>query len=232
MNSSRILVIEDEKNIAKLIRYNLEKAGFLCECVVTGEDGLAVLDRQKVDAVILDVMLPKMDGFEVCRAIKQNEMTRAIPVLMLTARGEEVDRIVGLELGADDYIVKPFSPRELILRVKAVLRRHKPAESRQDIFTGGPITMNIPRHRVTVEDRPVHLTVMEFKLLTVFLKRKGRVQSRQQLLEDVWDMNADVTTRTVDAHIKSLRQKLGQAGGPWIETIRGHGYRFRDEDDM
>lgn len=229
MAEKNILIVEDDKNIARLLRYNLEKAGFNCFSAITAEVGLDILDRQTVDAIILDVMLPTLDGFEMCRQIKKDPALAAIPIIILTAKAEEVDRIVGFELGADDYVVKPFSPRELILRLKAILKRHKPQEAQRDILKSGSLILDIARHTVRVDDKNIILTAMEFKLLATLMKRSGRVQSRQQLLEDVWEMSADVTTRTIDTHIKRLRKKLGKTGKA-IETVRGIGYRFREDD--
>ncbi len=232
MSREKILIVEDDKNISKLVKYNLDKAGFDSNIVITGEDVFKILSSEAVDLVILDVMLPKMDGFEVCKRLKQSSQFSHIPIIMLTARGEEVDRIVGLEIGADDYMVKPFSPRELTLRVKAILRR-KPVtkEKKGDIYDLGDLHIDIPRHRVSVDQKEVVLTSMEFKLLVTLVSRQGRVQSRDTLLSDVWAMSTEVTTRTIDTHIKRLRQKLGKMG-KYIETIRGHGYRFNEEDDV
>ncbi len=232
MAREKILVIEDDKNIAKLVKYNLEKAGFDCLTVITGEEAFEVLDRQAIDLIVLDIMLPKMNGFEVCREIKSNTRFAAIPVIMLTARGEEVDRIVGFELGVDDYIVKPFSPRELSLRVKAILKRGKPTGqvvNAKEILSFDKLMVDVPRHKVTIDNKEIKLTSMEFKLLVTLLGRRGRVQSREQLLDDVWDIESDVTTRTIDTHVKRLRQKLGKMG-KYIETVRGYGYRFYENE--
>lgn len=231
MTGQKILIVEDDKHILKLVKYNLEKAGFGCKTSITGEGVLEILDKQPIDLIILDIMLPKMDGLETCKQIKQEPKFAKIPVIMLTAKGEEVDKIVGFELGAEDYVVKPFSPRELILRVKAILKRVKPdeKETEKDILGFDKINVDISRHKVTVDKKQVDLTQIEFKLLVTFIKRKGRVQSRDKLLEDVWDIAADVTTRTVDTHIKRLRQKLGKQG-KFIETVRGVGYRLSEED--
>ncbi len=229
MSDEKILIVEDDQNIAKLVKYNLEKAGYHCHVTITGEEALDFLDTQPVDLVILDIMLPRMDGMETCKQIKKDERLSSIPIMMLTARGEEVDRVVGLELGAEDYVVKPFSPRELLLRIKTILRRGQPKGTGKEIISIGELTVDIPRHRVTVNGKEVILTPMEFKLLTILLERKGRVQSREQLLSHVWQIEADVMTRTVDTHIKRLRQKLGKAGDG-IETVRGLGYRFRIEE--
>jgi two-component system, OmpR family, phosphate regulon response regulator PhoB len=227
VTKQKILIVEDDKNIAKLVKYNLEKAYFECLVCITGEDGLAALAYQAFDLVILDIMLPKIDGFETCRQIKQDKKLAHIPVIILTAKGEEVDKVVGFELGADDYVVKPFSPRELILRVKAVLKRGKTVEEETEILNVGKITIDISRHEVKIDKQEVALTQIEFKLLVTLLKRKGRVQSRDKLLEDVWDMASDVTTRTIDTHIKRLREKLGECG-KLIETVRGIGYKFSE----
>lgn len=229
MSRVKILIVEDDHHISKLIQYNLEKNGFEPQVVITGEDALEKIGASRYDLIILDVMLPKMDGFEVCRRIRQHATLSALPVIMLTARGDEVDKIVGLELGADDYVVKPFSPRELILRIKSILRRGKPKETNnKDVLEVESLKIDIAKHKVYVKDKETILTAMEFKLLVTLLQRTGRMQSREQLLNDVWDMDSDVTTRTIDTHIKRLRQKLGKMG-KMIETVRGHGYRFADE---
>lgn len=231
MPKHKVLIIEDDKHISKLVAYNLDKNGFECSVADDGEEGLDILNKRHPDLVILDVMLPKIDGLEVCRLIKQDHKLKNIPVIMLTAKGEEVDRIVGLELGVDDYVVKPFSPRELVLRVKAIMRRGKAEEqSAKDFIKAGDICIDLPRHKVTVRNKEVILTLVEFKLLTLLIQRKGRVQSRDMLLSDVWDINADIYTRTVDTHIKRLREKLEKMGER-IETVRGLGYRFIEESD-
>ena len=228
MMKERILVVEDEPHISKLIRYNIEKAGYDNQAVITGEEALLKLEESKFDLVILDVMLPKMDGFEVCRRIRQHSRLSQLPVLMLTARGEETDKIVGFELGADDYLVKPFSPRELILRIKSILRRkQQKSETIEGIFEFDQLKLDTIKHKVFVGTKDIILTAMEFKLLKTLMHRRGRMQSRNQLLSDVWDMDSDVTTRTIDTHIKRLRQKLGKMG-KLIETVRGYGYRFSD----
>lgn len=226
----RILIVEDDKHISRLVKFNLEKADYECAVAGTGEKALEALDSRPVDLIILDIMLPGMDGFGICRAIKEKDALKGIPIIMLTAKGEEVDRIVGLELGADDYMVKPFSPRELVLRVKAILKRGKPEEAGKDILAAGEITVDIPKHKVTVKGKPVELTQMEFKLLVTLMKRRGRVQERERLLSDVWAMDTDVDTRTIDTHVKRLREKLGKSGG-LIETVRGLGYKFKEEDE-
>jgi DNA-binding response OmpR family regulator len=226
----RILIVEDDKHISKLVKFNLEKANYDCAIAATGEKALEALDDRPVDLVILDIMLPGMDGFGIWLAIKEKEKLNNIPIIMLTAKGEEVDRIVGLELGADDYIVKPFSPRELVLRVKAILKRGKVEEVKKDILSAGDIIVNIPKHKVTVKEKPIDLTQMEFKLLVTLMERRSRVQTRERLLSDVWDMGTGVDTRTIDTHVKRLREKLGKSGS-LIETIRGLGYKFKEEDE-
>lgn len=225
---STIVVIEDEPNLLDVLRYNLETAGYNVRTAGSGETGLKEIRRDpKPDMIVLDLMLPDMDGVEVCRRIRSWEETQSIPVLMLTAKSEEIDRVVGFEVGADDYMVKPFSVRELLLRIKAVIRRTKgePAKKEHATLQFGVLTIDVPAHKLWVDEREVVLTALEFKLLLVFLQRKGRVQTRDVLLSDVWGINADVTSRTVDTHVKRLREKLGP-GGVYIETVRGVGYRF------
>ncbi len=229
MRKETILIVEDDKNISKLIKYNLEKEGFKCLVSFDGEDAIKTLDKSPADLIILDIMLPGIDGLEVCRQVKQDKKLSGTPIIMLTAKGEEVDKVVGFELGADDYIVKPFSPRELILRIKAILKRLQPAEIEKDVLKSGKLTVDLSRHKVTVDKKDVELTNMEFKLLVTLMQRAGRVQSRETLLDNVWDIASDVTTRTVDTHIKRLREKLGKSGD-LIETIRGVGYRFSEKE--
>ncbi|HAJ57310.1 MAG TPA: DNA-binding response regulator [Candidatus Omnitrophica bacterium] len=229
MSKEKILVVEDEKHISKLVVYNLEKAGFEAQAVATGEEALKLLECFPFSLIVLDIMLGGMDGFEVCRTIKQDPKLKNIPIIMLTAKGEEVDRIVGLELGADDYVVKPFSPRELTLRIKAILKRGKAPESRKNVITVRNLSIDIEKHRVAIGRNEIELTPMEFKLLLTLLERRGRLQTRDRLLSDVWDMAADVDTRTIDTHIKRLRKKLGPLG-KLIETVRGLGYRFKEGD--
>ncbi len=225
----RILIIEDDKHISKLVKFNLEKANYECDIFSTGEKALEALDSRPIDLILLDIMLPGMDGYEICRAIKEKEKLKNIPIIMLTAKGEEVDRIVGLELGADDYIVKPFSPRELVLRVKAILKRGKAEDIKKDVLMAGDVSIDIPKHRVTVKDKSLELTQMEFNLLVTLIERRGRVQTRERLLSDVWNMDTNIDTRTIDTHIKRLREKLGKSGRS-IETVRGLGYKFKEED--
>ncbi|MBN1870952.1 MAG: response regulator transcription factor [Candidatus Omnitrophica bacterium] len=226
----RILIVEDDKHISKLVKFNLEKSNYECTIASTGEKALEVLAGQPVDLVILDIMLPGIDGYEICKTIKAKDKLKNLPIIMLTAKGEEVDRIVGLELGADDYIVKPFSPRELVLRVKAILKRGKVEEGKKDILAAGDIIINIPKHKVTVKGKSIELTQMEFKLLATLMERRSRVQTRERLLSDVWDMGTGVDTRTIDTHVKRLREKLGKSGN-YIETVRGLGYKFKEDDE-
>ncbi len=231
MDPKRIVIVEDDPDIARLIRYTLEKAGYACRVEDNGEVAFQVLteDRKPPALVLLDLMVPGLDGVELCRLIRRDERLRGVPVIMLTARGEEVDRVVGFEVGADDYIVKPFSPRELVLRVRAVLkRREEPAPAAAETLAVGDLEMDMARHRVTLGGRELDLTLTEFNLLSVLIRRRGRVQSRDRLLSDVWQIEADITTRTIDTHVKRLRQKLGTMG-EWVETVRGIGYRFREE---
>lgn len=229
MPIKKILVVEDDKNISKLIKYNLDREGFLCSAAFSGEEALKQLTGERVDLVVLDIMLPGIDGLEVCRRIKQSEDLSGIPIIMLTARGEEVDRVVGFELGADDYMVKPFSPRELILRIRSISKRMTRTDKDEDVLATGKIVMDMSRHKVTANKKEITLSPKEFNLLKVLIQRAGRVQSRERLLEEVWDISSDVTTRTVDTHIKRLREKLGKEGG-MIETVRGVGYRIEERE--
>jgi two-component system, OmpR family, phosphate regulon response regulator PhoB len=227
---ARILVVEDEADLAELVSFNLREAGHQVTTASSGSMALAELRRLKPDLVVLDVMLPDVSGLEVCRRIRRDEATARIPVIMLTAKGAEVDRVVGFEVGADDYVVKPFSPRELALRVDAVLRRastgSQPADARQAIDVG-TLSIDVPAHRVTVSGEEIPLTALEFRLLLDLATRMGRVQSRDALLERVWGYAPGIETRTVDTHVKRLREKLGQ-GGDYVETVRGVGYRMRE----
>jgi two-component system phosphate regulon response regulator PhoB len=222
-----ILIIEDERDVVDLLALHLRKSGRFA--VSTANDGASGLDKARNERpafIILDLMLPKMPGLEVCKVLKTDPATRHIPIMMLTAKAEEIDRIVGLEFGADDYVTKPFSPREVILRIKAILRR---GEARQDDerLTAGAITIDPARHNVSVEGKRVNLTSIEFKLLCTLIQRRGRVQARDRLLNDVWGYESVIDTRTVDTHVRRLREKLGKAGTA-VETVRGFGYRLRE----
>ena len=227
MARKTILVVEDERDIADIIRFNLEQEGFQ---VLTAHDGLEavrLVKSERPDLVVLDLMLPRMDGKEVCRLIRADERLNAIPVMMLTARAEEIDRIIGFEIGADDYLTKPFSPRELILRIKAILRRSGEPKAEAAPLKLSGMTIDPDRHQVEIGDQSIELTATEFRLLHHLAANAGRVQSRDVLLDRVWGYDFDGYARTVDTHIRRLRKKMGPAGD-LIETIRGIGYRFRD----
>lgn len=227
---ARVLVIEDEADLAAVLEYNLKQAGLEALLAGTGAEGLRLAESEVPDLVLLDLMLPDCSGNEVCRALKAQAKTRDIPVIMLTAKGEEIDRVVGFEIGAEDYVTKPFSVRELLLRVQAVLRRTKapaPSAAPPDVFVFGLLRVDRGAPRVWVDEVEVELTALELRLLLVLHERKNRVQTRAMLLDDVWGIRADVTTRTVDTHVKRLREKLGPAGD-YVETVRGVGYRFAD----
>lgn len=226
-----ILVIEDEPDLASVLTYNLEQAGHQVSAAARGADGLRLAREQHPDLVLLDLMLPDISGTQICKALKEDASTRTIAVVMLTARGEEIDRVVGFELGADDYIVKPFSVRELLLRIQAILRRGKTdAPEPQAKIRFGCLEIDRAAHRVWVDDKEIELTALEFRLLVTLYDRKNRVQTRSALLDDVWGIQADITTRTVDTHVKRLREKLERARD-YIETVRGVGYRFRSSPD-
>jgi two-component system, OmpR family, phosphate regulon response regulator PhoB len=232
----RVLVVEDEPDIAALIAYQLTREGFRVETASTGTDALSAVSREIPDLVVLDRMLPDLSGDEVLRTLRKETATNTIPILVLTARKEQEDRISGFELGADDYLTKPFSPRELVLRVHAILRRtHEPAqEPGGRVLRAGPILVDVSSHQVLMDGEEIHLTPTEFRLLQSLLERKGRTQSRQQLLERVWSVEAQIAdriqTRTVDMHVRRLRGKVGRVGD-WIETVRGFGYRLRVPED-
>ena len=230
--TSHVLVIEDEPDIRKTIDYNLSKESFKVTQASSIEEGEKVLASNKIDVIILDLMLPDGSGLTLCRDIKSEPSTKHIPVIILTAKTEEVDRVVGFELGADDYVTKPFSVRELILRVKAILKRGVSTEKNTDDIEDsfGELKINYEEHQAYISGQEISLTALEFKLLKHLINRKGRVQTRDQLLEDVWGYSSNVTTRTVDTHIKRLREKLGSVGDH-IQTIRGVGYRFSRNTD-
>jgi two-component system phosphate regulon response regulator PhoB len=224
---TRILVVDDEPDALELIEVNLKAAGFE---VVSAANGRVALEKARANApalILLDVMLPEVDGLEVCKNLRRDPKTTGIPIIMLTARAAELDRVLGLELGADDYVTKPFSPRELILRIKNLLKRGARAEPTQEIHFAGMV-IDRARHLVMYKDKPLELTLTEFKLVTVLAERKGRVQSREQLLKDVWGYNTMIDTRTVDTHMRRLRDKLGDAA-KLLDTVRGVGYRFLEQ---
>ena len=230
--SSQVLIIEDEPDIRKTIDYNLTKESFTVVQAGSIEEGEKALASNQIDVIILDLMLPDGSGLTLCRDIKSDDKTKHIPIIILTAKTEEVDRVVGFELGADDYVTKPFSVRELILRVKAILKRGPTSNnnSEDDEYSFGELTLNFEAHQAYINGNEIPLTALEFRLLKHLIDRKGRVQTRDQLLEDVWGYSSDVTTRTVDTHIKRLREKLGSVGNH-IQTIRGVGYRFSRDPD-
>ena len=224
--TKKVFIVEDEPDLRDTLQFNFENEGFKVKSFPNGESFLETVKNDKPNLVILDLMLPGISGLDVCRDLRMNEVNENVAVVMLTAKSEEIDRIVGFELGADDYVTKPFSVRELILRVKVLLKKRSD-DIDQNLLEFGPIAMNLDAHDVSVEGKNILLTALEFKLLKHLLKRKGRVQTRDQLLGDVWGYSSEVTTRTVDTHIKRLREKLGKPG-ELIQTIRGVGYRFNN----
>jgi len=228
LSRAKILVVDDDPDILSLVRYNLEREGFSVLTAANGQDALQLVHSQPPQAIILDLMLPEVDGLEVSRQIKRDPSLSDIPIIMLTAKGEEVDRVVGFELGADDYITKPFSPRELVLRLKAILKRSSSREEPIRKLSLEDLEIDLDRHQVWIGGEEISLTVIEFGLLSTLASRRGRVQTRDRLLADVWNYDSDVDSRTVDTHIRRLRSKLGRWAEA-IETVRGLGYRFREE---
>ncbi len=222
---SKILVVDDEPDALELIEFNLKGAGLEVITAADGEEALRKARSVIPDLILLDLMLPEVDGTEVCKILRRDSATSAIPIIMVTAKASEFDRVLGLELGADDYVTKPFSPRELVLRVRNLLKRRDSEEDKSDHFTIGDLVIDVPRHSVAVQGRPIDLTATEFKLLIVLAQRRGRVQSREQLLRDVWNYDSLIDTRTVDTHMRRLREKLGRASR-FLDTVRGVGYRF------
>jgi len=227
MARGTVLVIDDEKDLIELVRYNLEKEGFEVIGALDGETGVRTALARKPDVVVVDLMLPGIDGLEVCKTLRSDTRTAKVPVIMLTARTTESDRVVGLELGADDYVTKPFSPRELAARVKAVLRRTGGHLEPPDVLRHGEVTLDLARHEVHCKDRPVTLTATEFRLLHFLASRPGRVFSRSEIIDGALGREVAVLDRTIDVHVMALRRKLGKCGES-IETIRGFGYRFRE----
>lgn len=225
----RILVVDDEPDALELVGFNLKKAGFDVATAESGTEAVRKARELAPAAIVLDLMLPELDGFEVCKILRSDPRTAGTTIIMLTAKGAEIDRVLGLELGADDYLTKPFSPRELVLRIQKLLGRRAAAEdATKNILYAGPMRLDLSRHQVTVDDVPVELTATEFKLLTVLVQRRGRVQSREQLLRDVWEYDSMIDTRTVDTHVRRVREKLGP-GAELLDTVRGVGYRIREE---
>jgi two-component system phosphate regulon response regulator PhoB len=229
--SELILVVDDEEDLVELVAFNLERSGFETIRAFNGREAIDLATEKLPRIIVLDLMLPDVDGLEVFRTLRRQERTAQIPIIMLTAKADEVDRVVGLELGADDYVTKPFSPRELVLRIKAILRRASEAPAAKPaIVEFGPIKLDPDRFEVFIDGEEVILTSTEFRLLQELITRRGRVLTRKYLLENVWGYVHNVTDRTVDTHIKRLRQKIGPAGAAYIETIRGVGYRFADSE--
>jgi two-component system phosphate regulon response regulator PhoB len=225
--SERILVVDDDPDLLELVRLNLSQAGFEVDVAATGGEAMQSLQAACPDLVVLDLMLPDVSGTDLCRQLRSDPSFAELPIIMLTARADEVDRVVGFELGADDYVTKPFSPRELVLRVRAVLRRRNPSASAPDTFVHGALQLDAARHRCFVGAAEVDLTAKEFELLSQLMRRPGRVMTRDGLLDSVWGADITVTTRTIDTHVKRLREKLGETGD-LIETVRGIGYRFAE----
>jgi len=228
----KILVVEDEQDIVKMLEYNLKKEGFRTLSVYDGEDALDSASREHPDLIVLDLMLPGIDGLEVCKTLKSESKTASIPIIMLTAKSQESDKVVGLELGADDYVTKPFSPRELIARIKAVLRRVKEKDKFPEVLKIGELKIDFSKIVVTVKDKPLELTAKEFELLKTLIKAKGRVLSRDYLLDTIWgfDHAVEIQTRTVDVHIRTLRKKL-KSEAKRIITVKNYGYRFEADED-
>lgn len=222
--SDKILIVEDEPDVAELLAHHLRKEGFAVAIVGTGRAAFAAVKNESPALIVLDLMLPEISGLDLCRMIKSNPETENVPILMLSARIEEIDRVLGFELGADDYVVKPFSPRELVLRIRAILRRLS-QDREQELLRVGELVLDRSRHEVRAANRVIDCTATEFKLLAILMEREGRVQERDRLLSDVWGYDSVIDTRTVDTHMRRLRDKLGPHGS-YIETIRGFGYRL------
>jgi two-component system phosphate regulon response regulator PhoB len=230
MPKRTVLAIDDEKDLIELVRYNLEKEGFQVKGARDGESGLALALQDQPDVVLVDLMLPGIDGLEVCRRLRSDSRTSGIPLIMLTAKSGESDRVVGLELGADDYVTKPFSTRELVARVRALLRRTSSRQEPSGRIRRGDLNIDVDRREVVCGDQPVVLTATEFRLLHFLAGHPGRVFTRSELIDNVLGRDVAVLDRTVDVHVMALRRKLGLRG-PWIETVRGFGYRFREEEE-
>jgi phosphate regulon transcriptional regulator PhoB len=226
--NAKILIIDDEPDVLDMLSMNLKNAGLKIITAENGETGMVKAKTEVPALIVLDLMLPKISGIEVCKLLKRDSATSSIPIIMLTAKSEEVDRIVGLELGADDYVTKPFSPRELLLRIQSVLRRSKTTETKAEKLKIGELLLDHARHEVFVKGASIELTATEFKLLAVLMERRGRVQSRDRLLNDVWGYESVIDTRTVDTHVRRLREKLAGLAD-YIETVRGVGYRIVDQ---
>ncbi|MDY7229916.1 response regulator transcription factor [Hyalangium rubrum] len=224
---SHVLIVDDERDLAELIDFNLQAAGFSTRVAVTGVAALTAAREQRPELVLLDLMLPDMPGTEVCKQLRSSALTRDVLIVMLTAKGEEADRVRGFEVGADDYVTKPFSVRELVLRLKAILRRSGPSREDSAAHVLGPLKLDVGAHRFYVDNKEVTLTALEFRLLEYLMTRVGRVSTREQLLEEVWGLSSSLETRTIDTHVMRLRDKLGLARA-YLETVRGVGYRIVD----
>mgnify|MGYP001270314518 CR=1 FL=1 len=222
---ARILVVDDEPDAVELVAFNLRQAGYSVTTAADGAEALQKARSQLPDLIVLDVMLPELDGFEICKVLRHDPTTMRVPIILLTAKAAEVDRVLGLELGADDYLTKPFSPRELILRVKKILGRGQSAPTEKEVLRFGDLLIDVPKHVVNWRGKSIDLTATEFKLLTLLARRAGRVQSRDALLRDVWEYDSLIDTRTVDTHMRRLREKMGNAS-KHLDTVRGVGYRF------
>ncbi len=223
----KILIVEDEKDIGRMLEYNLGKEGYKTVLCRDGEEAVGLVRKEKPSLIVLDLMLPGMDGFEICKIVKSDEKLKTIPIIMLTAKAQESDKVIGLELGADDYVTKPFSPRELAARIRAVLRRGQEAGQIAEVFKAGDLTVDFSRIEARVKDRPAELTAKEFELLKALIKAKGRVLSRDYLLDTIWGFEhaLEIQTRTVDVHIRTLRKKL-KTEAKRITTVKSYGYRF------
>jgi DNA-binding response OmpR family regulator len=224
----KILVVDDEPDAIELIEFNLKQAGFEVLTAADGDEALRKARTSHPSLIVLDVMLPEIDGLDVCKILRRDPSTVSLPIIMVTAKAAELDRVIGLELGADDYVTKPFSPRELVLRIKKLLQREKPTLKKTERIVSGNLVVDLPRHQASWCGKPMDLTATEFKLLTLLAERRGRVQSREQLLRGVWNYDRLIDTRTVDTHMRRLREKLGPAA-KFLNTVRGVGYRFTEE---
>ena len=224
----KILVVDDEPDALEVLGFKLREAGYTPVFATDGIKALAAVKTERPDLIVLDLMLPEIDGLEVCKILRRDPATVAIPILMLTAKAAEMDRVLGLELGADDYVTKPYSPRELVLRIRKLLKRIQAADEAGEHLRIGPLEIDVPRHTARVDNKPVTLTATEFNLLTILAQRRGRVQTRERLLQDVWGYETAIDTRTVDTHMRRLREKVGPVA-EYLETIRGVGYRFKAE---
>lgn len=218
-------MVDDEPDAVELVAFNLRQAGYSVTTAADGAEALQKARSQLPDLIVLDVMLPELDGFEICKVLRHDPTTMRVPIILLTAKAAEVDRVLGLELGADDYLTKPFSPRELILRVKKILGRGQSAPTEKEVLRFGDLLIDVPKHVVNWRGKSIDLTATEFKLLTLLARRAGRVQSRDALLRDVWEYDSLIDTRTVDTHMRRLREKMGNAS-KHLDTVRGVGYRF------